>query len=538
MNGVLLVVAVLALLVAGVARRQGLSAPLLLVVVGLAASQVPGLGAVTLDPNLVLFVVLPPLLYSAALESSYIVLRRNRRAIGLLAVVLPLLTTLVVGWVAWLTVPQLPFAAALVLGAVVAPPDAVSATAVGRRLGLPRRIMTLLGGESLLNDATALTAYRVALAAAVGTGATLVSGVVSFAVAAIGGVAVGLAVGVVVARVRRRLDDPVLESAIGLVVPFGAYLAAEQLHLPGTPSDAHGSGVLAVVAAGLYLGHHSTTSGYATRLQDTAVWKAADVVLESFVFLLIGLQLPAVLEGLQGRSAATLLGASVAVLAATVLIRLLWMFPATYLPRLLSAEIRAREPAPPLGGVFVVAWAGMRGVVSLAAAFAIPLTTLSGSAFPGRAEILFLTFVVVVGTLLLHGLTLPWVIGRLGVRADAQAQADAVAEAAAHQEAATVSITRLDDLLADGGASVVHDQAGDVLRGWAQRRSNAAWERLGRDDGELGESPAAAFRRLRREMLAAEREVLIAHRDADRIDDEVLRRMLRELDLEEAMLMR
>jgi len=182
MNGVLLVVAVLALLVAGVARRQGLSAPLLLVVVGLAASQVPGLGAVTLDPNLVLFVVLPPLLYSAALESSYIGLRRNRRAIGLLAVVLPLLTTLVVGWVAWLTVPQLPFAAALVLGAVVAPPDAVSATAVGRRLGLPRRIMTLLGGESLLNDATALTAYRVALAAAVGTGATLVSGVVSFAV--------------------------------------------------------------------------------------------------------------------------------------------------------------------------------------------------------------------------------------------------------------------------------------------------------------------------------------------------------------------
>jgi len=274
-------------------------------------------------------------------------------------------------------------------------------------------------------------------------------------------VSVGLLVAVVVARARHRWDDPVLESAIGLMVPFASYLAAEEVHLPG----ARGSGVLAVVAAGLYLGHRSTDSGYATRLQDTAVWKAADVILESFVFLLIGLQLPAVLGGLQGRSVSSLVVASVAVLAATVGVRLLWMFPATYLPRALPMRVRHREPAPSWGGVFVVAWAGMRGVVSLAAAFAIPLTTVAGAGFPARAEILFLTFVVVVGTLLLHGLTLPWVIRRLGLQADAEARADAVAEAAAHQEAAGASIRRLDDLVADGGADAVHDQAANVLRG-------------------------------------------------------------------------
>lgn len=525
MNALLLVVAVLALLVAGIARRHDLPAPLLLTVVGLAASLVPGLRGVTLEPDLVLFVVLPPLLYSAALDSSAVAIKDNLRPIGLLAVVLPLVTTVTVAWVAWLALPQLPFTAALVLGAVVAPPDAVSATAIGRRLGLPKRIMTLLGGESLLNDATALTAYRVALAVAVGTGATVLGGLRTFAVAAVVGIAVGLAVGFVVARLRRRLDDPVLESAIGLVVPFLTYLAAEQVE---------GSGVLAVVVAGLYLGSRSSRATYATRLQDDAVWKASDVILESFVFLLIGLQLPAVLQGLEGRSIGSLVVASALTLATVVVVRMLWVFPATYLPRLLP-RVRAREQAPSVGGVFVVAWAGMRGVVSLAAAFAIPLTTTSGTAFPGREEILLLTFVVVVGTLLLHGLTLPWVIRRLGVGSAGEQHADAVAAAAAQQAAGEAALARLQEIT---GSGAVHDKAAAVLTAWTQRRSNAAWERLGRDDAEAGESPAATFRRLRREMLTAERAVFIAHRDAGRIDDDVLRAALHDLDLEEAVLSR
>ncbi|MCY4672094.1 MAG: cation:proton antiporter, partial [Rhodococcus sp.] len=245
MNGILLGVVVAALLVAAVARRFGLSSPLILVLVGLIACQIPGVPELELDPDLVLFVVLPPLLYSAALDSSYLALRSNLRPIGFLAVGLPLATTAAVGFVAYLIVPEFSIAAALVLGAIVAPPDAVSASAIGRKLGLPRRILPLLGGESLLNDATALTAYKVALAAAVGTGATLIGGFETFLVAAVGGTVIGLAVGFVISKVRGKLQDPVMESGIGLVVPFFTYLAAEEVHA---------SGVIAVVVAGLFPG--------------------------------------------------------------------------------------------------------------------------------------------------------------------------------------------------------------------------------------------------------------------------------------------
>ena len=283
MHGSLLAVLVVSVLLAGLARRYGRSAPLALVVAGLAATTIPGFQDIELDPELVVFVLLPPLLWSAGLESSYVGLKRNIRPIGLLAVGLPLATTFAVGFVAFNTVPELTVAAALTLGAIVAPPDAVSATAIGRRLGLPRRVMTLLGGESLLNDATALTAYKVALAAAIGTAASWGSGLATFALAAGGGVAIGVASGAVIAFIRARLDDPLVESAVGLVAPFVIYLAAE---------EAHGSGVLAVVVAALILGQRFVHAGYETRLQDMAVWKAVQLVLESFAFLMIGLQLP------------------------------------------------------------------------------------------------------------------------------------------------------------------------------------------------------------------------------------------------------
>lgn len=528
MNGILLGVVVAALLVAAVARRYGLSSPLILVLAGLLICQIPGIPDMALDPDLVLFVVLPPLLYSAALDSSYLALRSNLRPIGFLAVGLPLATTAAVGLVAYLIVPEFSIAAALVLGAIVAPPDAVSASAIGRRLGLPRRIMTLLGGESLLNDATALTAYKVALAAAVGTGATLIGGFETFALAAVGGVVIGLAVGFLVSKVRGKLQDPVMESGIGLVVPFFTYLAAEEIHA---------SGVIAVVVAGLFLGQRSTRASYATRLQDTAVWKAVDLILESFVFLLIGLQLPSVVRGLQDYATSTVVWSSVAVLLTVVVVRVAWVFPFAYVPRWLSRRVRARDPEVSARAVFVVSWAGMRGVVSLAAAFAIPLSVNSGAYFPGRSLILFLTFVVVVGTLLLHGLTLPWVIRVLGVQGD-EASSDARAEAAAQDKAARAAAARLDELTGTqaGGAPQVRDRAAEVLRSWNTHRANSAWERLGRSDADLGESPSSAMRTLRLEMIEAERDVFIAERDAGRIDDEVLRKVLRELDLEEATL--
>jgi monovalent cation/hydrogen antiporter len=513
-----------ALAVSALARRVGAAPPLVLVVVGLAVSFVPGIPDYALEPELILLLVLPPLLYSAAVDSSVLGIKAYLRPIGSLAIGLVLFTTLVVGFAAHALVPGLPLASAFVLGAVVAPPDAVAATAVGRRLGLPRGVMTVLGGESLINDATALTLFRVLLAAAVtttvGAATTIVSGLEEFALAAVGGVLIGAAAGWVLHRVRLRLADGALESAVGLLVPFAIYLLAEELHT---------SGVLAVVIAGLYLGHKADEAGYATRLQEQAVWKALDTLLEALVFALIGLQLRVVVEGL-GDDAAQILLVSLALLGVTILARFVWVFPTIYLPRLLP-RVRARGPALSWRGPLVISWAGMRGVVTLAAAFAIPAADETGPGMPGRDVVLFAAFVITVGTLLLQGLTLPVLIRRLHVK-DEGGQRDVLDEAAAKQAAAEAALARLDELSDGSTPEAVTEQ----LRAWAQHRANSPWERLGRSDDELGEAPSLAFVRLRRAMLDAERATFARYREMRRIDEGVLREMLRELDHEEAML--
>ncbi len=511
----LLVLFLGALLVTAVARKLNWSAPLVLVAVGLAVSFIPGIPEFQIEPELILVLVLPPLLYSAALDSSFLNIKANVRPIGLLAVGLVLFTTLAVGFAVHLVLPDLPWAAALVLGAVVAPPDAVAAVTIGRRLGLPRRAMTLLTGESLVNDATALTAYKVAVAAALGTAASWWSGGLTFLLATGVGVLIGLVVGMFVQLIRQRLDDGVLESGLGLLVPFGSYLLAEELH---------GSGVLAVVVAGLYIGHNSTRASYYTRLQDTAVWRSADALLEAFVFALIGLQLKNIVTDVE--ITGSLVTAALVALAVAVVARFAWVFPAAYLPRLLSAGTREREKDTTWQQVTVISWAGMRGVVSLAAASALP------PEMPGRDVIVFCTFVVTVGTLLLQGLSLPLVIRKLRVTGD-EGTGDALAEAQAQHNAARASVDRIDELV-DGG-DTAPDHIVERLRTLAEYRGNAAWERLGRQDSE---SPASAYRRLRRTMLAAERQVFVDARDAKQIDDEVLFRVMRELDLEEAALSR
>ena len=520
---VMLILLVVAVAVAALAQRLNISGPLVLVVVGLGLSFVPGVPVVPLDPDFVLFLVLPPLLYSAALESSALRLRENLRPIGLLAVGLILFTTACVGMVAWLLLPDLPLASALVLGAVVAPPDAVAAASIGRRLGLARRVMTILEGESLLNDATALTLFRVLLAVALAAGGTMdpgsavLDGLGEFALAAVGGVPLGGAAGWLLHRIRMRLRDAAMESAVGLLVPFAIYLLAEELHT---------SGVVAVVIAGLYLGHKATEAGFATRLQDQAVWKALDTLLEALVFALIGLQLRVVVQGL-GPELGRVALVSLVLLATTIAVRFLWVFPMTYLARLVP-RVRNRDPAPPWQVPFVISWAGMRGVVTLAAAFAIPA---GADGMTGRNVVLLVAFVVTVGTLLIHGLTLPALIRRLHVR-DKGGQRDALDEAAAKQSAAEAAVSRLDELSGDDVPEHVTLQ----LRTWAEHRSNSAWERLGRSDDEIGEAPSVAFTRLRRAMLHAERDTFVRFRDAGRIDEGVLREMLRELDYEEAML--
>ncbi|MEV5814526.1 Na+/H+ antiporter [Streptomyces mutabilis] len=508
--------------IAAAGRRLPVPAPLLLVAVGLAVSYVPGVPDYTLDPHIVLPLLLPPLLHTAATDSSYLDLRAQLRPVALLSVGYVLFATFVVGAAAYLIVPGLPLTAALVLGAVVAPPDAVAATAVARRVGLPNRITTILQGESLVNDATAITAFRVALAAAVGEGATWAGGVVEFLIAAVGGVGVGLVLMVPIHWLRTHVKEALLQNTLSLLIPFAAYAVAEQVHA---------SGVLAVVVVALCLGHRAWEVDFATRLQEDAVWKMVAFVLESSVFALIGLQLPVVLDGLGDYEGVDAAWYAVAVFLVVAVARFVWVFPATYLPRL-SARVRAREGELSWKGPFVIGWAGMRGVVSLAIAFSIPLTVHGGEPFPERNLILFLTFTTVIGTLVVQGVTLPPLI-RLLKFPDHDVQAETLAEANAQAQASRAAEQRLDDLLADERNALPAPLA-DRLRTVLERRRNAVWERLGQVNPVTGESVDDTYRRLSREMIGAEREVFVRLRDGRYIDDEMLRTLLRRLDLEEA----
>ncbi|MFF0888718.1 Na+/H+ antiporter [Streptomyces sp. NPDC001046] len=510
--------------IAAAARRTPVPAPLLLVAAGLAVSYVPGVPDYTLDPHIVLPLILPPLLHTAASDSSYLDLRAQLRPVAMLSVGYVLFATFVVGWALYVIVPDMPLTAALVFGAVVAPPDAVAATAVARRVGLPSRITTILQGESLLNDATAITAYRVALAAAVGEGATWAGGIAEFLLAAVGGVVVGLLLMAPIHWLRTHVKEALLQNTLSLLTPFVAYAVAEQVHA---------SGVLAVVVVALYLGHRAWEVDFATRLQEDAVWKMVAFVLESAVFALIGLQLPIVLRGLGEYEGTEAAWYAVAIFLVVVAARFVWVYPSAFLPRLLSARIREREEKLTWKGPFVIGWAGMRGVVSLAIAFSIPLTLPDGDEpFPQRNLILFLTFTTVIGTLVVQGLTLPPLI-RLLKFPGRDVQAETLAEANAQAQASRAAERRLDELLTDERNALPGPLA-ERLRTVLERRRNAVWERLGQANPITGESVDDTYRRLSREMIGAEREVFVKLRDGRYIDDEMLRTLLRRLDLEEA----
>ncbi|MFE7777793.1 Na+/H+ antiporter [Streptomyces sp. NPDC057445] len=513
--------------IAAAARRTPVPAPLLLVAVGLAASYVPGVPAYTLDPHVVLPLLLPPLLHTTAVESSYLDLRANLRPIALLSVGYVLFATVVVGYLAhWLA--GLPLAAAMVLGAVVAPPDAVAATAIARRLGLPHRITTILQGESLVNDATAITAYKVALAAAVGEGLTWTGAVGEFLLAAVGGVGIGLVLMVPIHWLRTHLKEVLLQNTLSLLIPFVAYAAAEQVGA---------SGVLAVVVVGLFLGHRAWQVDFATRLQEEAVWRMVAFLLESSVFALIGLQLPYVIQGLGDYGVGEAAWYAVLVFVAVVVVRFVWVFPATFVPRLLSRRIREREPEVDWKTPVIVGWAGMRGVVSLAIAFSIPMTVHGGTEpFPARNLVLFLTFTTVIGTLVVQGLTLPVLIRALKLP-ERDPQTLTLAEAQAQSEASREAEARLEELLRDE-RNALPEPLADRLRSVLERRRNAVWERLGAGNPVTGESTDDTYRRLARKVIDSEREVFVRLRDERRIDDEMMRTLLRRLDLEEAALYR
>lgn len=335
--------------------------------------------------------------------------------------------------------------------------------------------------------------------------------------ASVGGVGVGLLLMVPIHQLRKRLKEPLLQNTLSLLIPFVAYAAAERVHA---------SGVLAVVVVALYLGHRNWQVDFATRLQEEAVWKVVAFVLESVVFALIGLQLPVVLKGLGEYEGLVAAWYAVVVFVAVVVARFLWVFPATFLPRL-SARIRKREPDTDWKAPVIVGWAGMRGVVSLAIAFSVPVTV------PHRNLILFLTFTTVIGTLVVQGLTLPPLIRVLKLPPK-DLQAETLAEAQAQSQASRAAEDRLTELLEQPENSTLPPPLADRLRTVLERRRNAVWERLGEVNPVTGESADDVYRRLAREMIEAEREVFVSLRDARRIDDEMLRALLRRLDLEEA----
>jgi monovalent cation/hydrogen antiporter len=516
----LLLMVVVALVV--VARKFEVPYPVLLVLSGLGLSFIPHPPVVKLNPDLVFFFILPALIYPVALTTSWRDFRRNLRTILLLAIGLVLITTLAVGWMAHAFVPGLPWAAAFALGAIVSPPDAVAATAVLERLSVPQRIVAILEGESLVNDATALVALQFAVAALMTGSFSPTHAAIKFVWVAAGGIGFGLLLGFAVRSVHRHLDDPPVQITISLLTPFAAYLPAERLHL---------SGVLATVAAGIFMGWHSPLVVRARmRLQSQAFWEVVVFLLNGLVFIVIGLQLPSILQSLAGASFWQLAKQALAISATVVLVRIAWVFPAAYVPRLLSRKIRAREPFPPWRSVAIVAWSGMRGVVSLAAAFALPLALNPSTPFPGRSYILFLTFCVILTTLVFQGLTLPILIRSLGVKDDGVTDEE---ERLARLAANKAAIEFLETAALDCGIS---DQIVDRLRAEYDDRIEQlklCCESLGDRSGGIA---TFDYQKLQQRALDEERRTIIRLRNEQTINDDALRRIQRDLDLAEARL--
>jgi monovalent cation/hydrogen antiporter len=529
--GLLVAVAFLAF----VARRMHVPYPIVLVLGGLAIALVPRLPHVQLEQDTVFLVFLPPLIYGAGWFTSLRDFRANLRAIALLAVGLVFFTVVCIAVIGHTLQPLLlPWAAAFALGAIVAPTDAVAATAIFSRLGAPRRVVTVLEGESLLNDASGLIAFSFAVTAASTGYFSIADAGREFVVSGAGGVAIGLAIAWLFNQVQRRIEDPPIEITLSILVPYAIYLAAHQLGL---------SGVLAVAVAGIYAGWRSPeTFSATTRIQAMAVWGVLIFALNGLVFVLIGLQLPAVLDGLARGSVLQYLEIAAVISLAVILLRFIWIFPATYLPRL-PMWVRRRDPYPGWRNVVIAGWTGMRGVVSLAAALSLP-------ALAGRDLMLFVTFSVILVTLVLQGLTLPLLMRKLGVADDGAAIEE---EVEARTRTIDAALARLESLEAEDWT---RPEGVAYMRHYYGKRRKTMDVRFGRldhqhtaeghhhEDGqEDGDDHLAAhratqdgWRRLRQELLATERSTLVGMRNAGTIGDEVLHRVERDLDLEEVRL--
>src|SRR6185437_1446059 len=523
-DGLLLIVSLLFLIsmLAMLSDKLRISYPILLVIAGLGISLVPGIPTIQLDPNIVFTIFLPPLLYSAAWYTSWNDFWRFRRPIGLLAFGLVLITSVAVAWFSNWLIPDFSLSLGFLLGGIISPPDAVAATSVLQNLRVPKRAITILEGESLVNDASSLIVFRFALAA-IFTGKFLLwRASVDFLLVIFMGIVIGLAIAHIAYAIHRWLPTTSsIDTAITLICPYLMYITAEHFHY---------SGVLAVVSGGLFLSYRShEIFSYESRLQSQSVWNVLVFLLNGVVFILIGLQLPAVTRGLGEYSLHAAIRYGIAISAVTIVVRLLWMYPGAYLPRMLSKRIRAREPAPGWKQTFLLGWSGMRGVVSLASALAIPMTLSSGEVFPHRNMILFITFCVILSTLVVQGITLPWIIRWLKI------------EVKENEETHRLTLRRrLAGIVLDYITSNYPNESKSIE---AFGRLKARYERMVsitdkqlKKDSDRGTPPAylPRYRQLLLELVNIQRQELSRMRRDNEYSEELLRNKETELDLVEA----
>ena len=517
---ILICLVAVALLAIG-SRKSNIPYPILLTVAGGLLALVPGLPAIRLDPKLVFDLFLPPLLYPAAVYTSWRDFRANLRSILPLAIFLVLLTMVAAAYLVH-ALTGLPLAVGFVFGALISPPDAVAALAVTKDLKVPRKIVVILEGESLVNDATSFISFRFAVAAVLTGTFSLGHASLQFLFVAAGGIAVGLAVGWLATQVQKRLDDPPVQTMFSLLTPYVAYFSGEKLHV---------SGILAVVIAGIFYGWRAprVLSGR-MRLQAVPVWQMVVFILNGILFMLIGLQLPQVIHALPPGSTLSVAKLAALVFLGIVLVRFLWLFAATYIPRLFSKMFRRKNPAP-WQQTALIAWTGMRGADSLAGALAIPFLLTNGEPFPGRDLILLLTFCVIFGTLIVQGLTLKPLVRWLRIVDDHATEKE---ERLARLKANEAALDRIEDI---GSSGQARPESVERLRSEYADRIRQLSRETSHEEG-IRRLYSKDFEQLAREALDTERETVIALRNQDTINDEVLRRIQHDIDLAEARLER
>jgi Na+/H+ antiporter len=494
--------------------------PILLVLAGIGIGFVKVIPPVVLHPDVVFLIFLPPILFDAAWSTSWPEFKAAKRPITLLAIGCVIFTTCAVAWVAHTFIPVIGWAEAFVLGAIISPPDAIAAAAATKGLSIPKRVITILEGESLVNDATGLIAYRYGITA-VATGTFIIwEASYTFLIVAVGGIALGLAMGWFFRLIFQITpDNPTTDTSFTFIAPFLSYLFAEGIHV---------SGVLAVVTTGLYLGRHSSTIfTQQTRLQARGAWNTVIFILNGIIFILIGLQLPRIINSIHEYSLSTLLFYGAIVSAAVIIGRIIWIIPGTYLPRILVKSIREKEPKPKKRLVALVGWSGMRGVVSLAAALAIPFTIEGSKPFPHRNLIIFLTFSVIFSTLVIQGLTLRPLIKWLGIKSDGKELED---EHEARLKIASAVIEHIEETYS---LQLTEDVLNQIKTKYEIRI-----QRLRKDaQQKLNEEVINQFHSIQQELLMIERKLVIDLRKEGKISDEALRKIEYEIDLEDTRLL-